>query len=62
MTERLKAVEWMRQVRTQIDAEDQGLGWGEKHRKTMEVLEKDPLWRKLKGRIADPRATTLGSR
>lgn len=53
MTETFKAVEWMRQMRAQIDAEDAGLDWSERHRKTLEMLEKDPLWRRLKGRIAD---------
>jgi hypothetical protein len=62
MTENFKAVEWMRQVRAQIDAEDAGLGWTDKHRKTLEILEKDPLWQKLKGRITDPRTKSLESR
>jgi hypothetical protein len=56
MTEQFKAVEWMRQVRAQIDAEDEGLEWADKHRRTLEILAKDPLWQKLKGRIAEPRA------
>lgn len=62
MTETFKAVEWMRQVRALIDAEEEGLGWTDKHRKTIEILEKDPLWQKLKGRIIDPRTTTLEAR
>jgi len=53
MTEEFKAVEWMRRVRAQIDAEDAGLDWSEKRRKTQEMLEKDPLWQRFKGRIAD---------
>ena len=57
MTEKFKAVEWMRQVRAQIDAEDEGLGWSDKHRKTLRILEKDPLWQKLKNRIAVPRTS-----
>ncbi len=62
MIENFKAVEWMRQVRAHIDAEDAGLGWTDKHRKTLEILEKDPLWQKLKDRVRDPRTTHLGSR
>lgn len=60
MTESFKAVEWMRQVRAQIDAEDAGLGWREKHRKTLQILEKDPLWQKLKGRMDDLRTILEG--
>jgi hypothetical protein len=62
MTETFRAVEWMRKVRAQIDAEDEGLGWTDKLRKTFEILEKDPLWQKLKGRITDPRTTTTEAR
>lgn len=56
MTEHFKAVEWMRRVRAQIDAEDEGLQWEEKHRKTLEILAKDPLWQKLKDRMVTTRA------
>ncbi|MBI4610613.1 MAG: hypothetical protein HY726_16580 [Candidatus Rokubacteria bacterium] len=56
MTEMFKAVEWMRHVRTQIDAEDAGLGWSDKHQKTIKILEKDPLWHRLKSRMMDSRA------
>jgi hypothetical protein len=48
-----KAVEWMRRVRVQIDTEDIGLAWSDKHRKTAEILEKDPIWQRLKHRITD---------
>lgn len=57
MTEIFKAVEWMRWVRAQIDAEDESLGWSEKHEKTVALLETDPLWQKLKHRIVDFRAS-----
>lgn len=56
MTENFKAVEWMRKVRAQIDAEDADLGWTDKHGKTLKILDKDPLWQKLKDRMADTRA------
>lgn len=56
MTENFKAVEWMRKVRVQIDAEDADVGWTDKHRKTLKILDKDPLWQKLKDRMADTRA------
>jgi len=55
MTEKFKAVEWMRRVRAQIDAEDEELRWPDKLQKTVEILEKDPLWQKLKSRLRDPR-------
>ncbi len=55
MTEQFKAVEWMRHTRARIDAEDEGLEWTDKHRRTLEILDRDPLWRKLRSRVADPR-------
>lgn len=62
MTENFKAVEWMRQVRAQIDAEDAGLGWSDKHQKTIKILDKDPLWHKLKDRMIDPRTKAMEGR
>ena len=56
MSEDFKAVEWMRQVRAKIDEEDAGIRWDDKHVKTIQVLERDPLWQKLKDRVVDPRA------
>lgn len=61
MNENFKAVEWMRQVRARIDAEDVGLSWKEKQRKTLEILDKDSLWQKLKGRVSNPRVRGLDS-
>ena len=58
MTEKFKTVEWMRQVRARIDAEDEGLEWTDKHRRTLEILDSDPLWRKLRSRVADTRMKT----
>jgi len=44
------AVAWMRKRREEIDKEDQGLSWEEKHEKTRKLLEKDPLWQTLRKR------------
>ena len=51
------AVDWMRTRRARIDEEDRSLSWEEKREKTRELLESDPLWRRLKGRVAEPAAT-----
>jgi len=59
MTEHFRAVEWMRQVRAQIDAEDEGLKWEEKHRKTLGIRRKDSLWQKLKDRMATTPASKV---
>jgi hypothetical protein len=48
------AVTWMRRKRTEIDEEDRGLSWEEKRQKTRNLLEKDPLWLKLKRRLVEP--------
>jgi hypothetical protein len=48
------AVVWMRKRRTEIDAEDKGLSWEEKSRKTLDLLEKDSLWKRLKDRVVEP--------
>ena len=61
MSEPFHAVEWMREKRTRIDEEDRGLGWEEKSRRTLERLEGDPLWQRLKHRVASP-APPIGSR
>ncbi len=47
------AVAWMRRRRAKIDEEDRGLSWEEKHSKTRQLLEKDPLWIRLKDRIVE---------
>lgn len=44
------AVAWMRKRRLEIDQEDTGLNWEEKSEKTLELLESDPLWQRLKSR------------
>jgi len=48
------AVAWMRKRRIEIDEEDKGLSWEEKREKTRKLLEKDPLWLRLKGRLIEP--------
>lgn len=48
------AVAWMRKRRAEIDEEDQGLSWEGKHSKTRRLLEKDPLWLRLKDRVVEP--------
>ena len=53
MKETFDAVAWMRKRRTEIDKEDQKLSWEEKRKKTRRILEKDPLWLKLKNRVVE---------
>jgi hypothetical protein len=48
------AVAWMRRRREKIDEEDQGLSWEEKHIKTHQFIENDPLWLRLKDRVVRP--------
>lgn len=45
------AVAWMRKRRVEIDEEDEGLTWEERTKKTLELLENDPLWKRLKSRV-----------
>jgi len=54
MKKNFDAVGWMRQRRAAIDQEDAGLAWEEKSRKTLDVLEGDPLWQRLKNRVLEP--------
>jgi len=44
----------MRKRRIEIDEEDKGLSWEKKREKTRRLLEKDPLWVILKGRLIKP--------
>jgi hypothetical protein len=44
----------MRTRREKIDEEDQGLSWDEKHIKTRQIIENDPLWHSLKDRVVEP--------
>jgi hypothetical protein len=54
------AVAWMRKRREEIDNEDQGLSWKEKHEKTRKLLEKDPLWQSLRKRLVKPTSLPVG--
>ena len=56
------AVDWMRKRRTEIDEEDQGLSWEAKRKKTRHILEGDPLWLKLKNRLAELTSDKQGRR
>jgi len=47
------AVTWMRKRRADIDEEDKNLSWDEKREKTRKLLEKDPLWLRLKNRVVE---------
>ncbi len=49
------AVAFMRKRREEIDEEDAGLSWGERSRKTLKIVQKDPLWKRLKHRVANLR-------
>lgn len=51
MNKDFDAVSFMRTRREQIEQEDAGLSWQEKSRKTLRVLEGDPLWEKVKNRL-----------
>lgn len=48
------AVAWMRARRAKIDEEDQDLSWAEKREKTRNLLEADPLWKRLRKRTVEP--------
>jgi len=54
MEKRFDAVAWMRKRRADIDKEDEGLTWEEKARKTADLLQNDPLWKRLKRRVVAP--------
>ena len=51
MKKAFDAVAWMRKRREEIDKEDQGLSWEEKHQRTRKLLEKDPLREELRKRL-----------
>ncbi len=51
MNKDFDTVSWMRQRRAEIDEEDKGLTWEQKARKTTDLLQADPLWTRLKGRM-----------
>jgi len=47
-TKKFDAVSFMRKRREEIDREDATLSWQEQATKTMKLLLKDPLWRRLR--------------
>jgi len=53
MSKAFDAVAFMRRRREEIDREDEGLSWEERARKTRELLSKDPLWLRLRGRVVE---------
>lgn len=55
MKKRFDAVAFQRKRRSEIDRETEGMNWEERDRKIMKGLEKDPLWKRLKHRMADLR-------
>jgi len=55
------AVAWMRKRRIEIDEEDKELSWEEKREKTRRLLEKDPLWLRLRGRLIEPTKLSVKS-
>jgi hypothetical protein len=61
MNKPFDAVAWMRKRRAEIEEQDSGLTWEERTQKTMERLRDDPLWRRLKDRVASPTRTPLAS-
>ncbi len=61
MRKSFDAVGWMRKRRTEIDKEDQGLSWEEKTEKTRKLLENDPLWRRLRKRLVEPKSVPVAA-
>ncbi len=60
MKKAFDAVTWMRKRREEIDKEDQGLSWEEKHEKTRKLVEKDPLWLGLRKRLVEATSVPVG--
>ncbi|MCA9439889.1 MAG: hypothetical protein KC964_03715 [Candidatus Omnitrophica bacterium] len=44
------SVTFMRKRREEIDREDDGLSWEEKSRRTLDSLEGNPVWERIKER------------
>lgn len=55
MKKKFDAVAFQRRRRSEIDRATAGMSWEERDRKIMKSLEKDPLWKRLKSRVADLR-------
>ena len=49
-TKKFDAVAFMRIARVEIDEQDAGLTWEERHNKTLNILEDDPLRQALRNR------------
>ena len=62
MKKTFDAVEWMRRRRTEIDAEDRGLSWEDKRRKTHDVVMQDPLLAPLCVQVEQGQATVASAR
>jgi hypothetical protein len=55
---RFDAVRFMRKARERIGKEDAGLSWHQISRKTSMLVDKDPLWSKLKQRVLSTQPAT----
>ena len=62
MNKGFDAVAWMRERRTAIDVQNEGLTWREQRDRTLEALEHDPVWTRLKKCVVPPHAVRSGSR
>ncbi len=54
MKKNFDSVRWMREQRTRIDLETEGLSWQERREWIRKSLEGDPLWESLKHRRSAP--------
>ncbi len=61
MKKNFDAVAWMRKRRIEIDQEDKGLSWEQKREKTRQLLQRDPLWLKLKNRLVEASPVSGGT-
>jgi hypothetical protein len=59
MSEPFDAVAWMRRRRAEIDREDERLGWQERSLKTLNLLENDAVWQKIRDRIRQSPSSPL---
>ena len=62
MKKTFDAVEWMRRRRTEIDAEDRGLSWEDKRRKTHDIVLRDPLLAPLCVQVEQEKATVASAK
>lgn len=59
MSKPFDAVAWMRRRRAEIDREDEHIGWQERSLKTLNLLENDPIWQKIRDRIRQSPSSPL---